>query len=98
MTTIASYFSGARIFLAAFLTVERMVNAIESVEDLSRQIDVRYGVVRGGATQEFFEVECHSIEEDQLFFFPSPISEIRCEDLSTNVDIYATERRCLRPQ
>ena len=32
-----------------------MVTPIESVEDLARQTDIRYGVVRGGATQSFFE-------------------------------------------
>ena len=43
-------------FLAAFLTVERMVTPIESVEDLARQTEIRYGVMRGGSTQEFFDV------------------------------------------
>ncbi len=33
-----------------------MVTPIESVEDLARQTDIKYGVVRGGATQAFFEV------------------------------------------
>ncbi|CAF3808094.1 unnamed protein product [Rotaria sordida] len=40
---------------AAFLTVGRMVTSIESVEDLARQREIKYGVVRGGATQAFFE-------------------------------------------
>ncbi|CAF0851429.1 unnamed protein product [Adineta ricciae] len=44
-----------RIFLAAFLTVERMVTPIESVEDLARQTEIKYGVLRGGATQHFFD-------------------------------------------
>ena len=45
-----------RTFLAAFLTVERMVTPIESVEDLARQTEIKYGVLRGGATQHFFDV------------------------------------------
>jgi hypothetical protein len=43
-------------FSAAFLTVERMVTPIESVEDLARQTEIKYGVMRGGATQSFFDV------------------------------------------
>lgn len=53
--------------LAAFLTVERMVSAIESVEDLARQTDIRYGVVRGGATQQFFAVR--SVHHDRMIIF-----------------------------
>lgn len=45
------------IILAAFLTVERMVNSVESVEDLARQTDIKYGVLRGGSTQAFFDVK-----------------------------------------
>jgi cytochrome c oxidase assembly factor CtaG len=48
------------LFSAAFLTVERMVTPIESVEDLARQTDIRYGVVRGGSTQAFFAVIVYS--------------------------------------
>lgn len=44
------------MFSAAFLTVERMGTPIESVEDLARQTKIKYGVVRGGSTQAFFEV------------------------------------------
>lgn len=42
--------------LAAFLTVERMVAPIESADQLSKQTKIQYGVVDGGATQEFFKV------------------------------------------
>ena len=51
---------GTFFFLAAFLTVERMVTPIESVEDLARQTEIRYGVMRGGSTQEFFDVSIFS--------------------------------------
>ncbi|UJR30873.1 hypothetical protein I4U23_018386 [Adineta vaga] len=44
-----------RLVATAFLTVERMVTPIESVEDLARQTEIKYGVLRGGATQHFFD-------------------------------------------
>ncbi|UJR15747.1 hypothetical protein I4U23_002682 [Adineta vaga] len=51
MILVSSYTAN----LAAFLTVERMVTPIESAEDLARQTKIRYGIVRGGSTQSFFE-------------------------------------------
>jgi hypothetical protein len=44
------------MFIAAFLTVTRMVTSIESVEDLASHPQMKYGLVRGGSTQAFFEV------------------------------------------
>lgn len=44
------------LFLAAFLTVEKLVNPIESAEDLSKQTKIKYGVVAGGSTEQFFKV------------------------------------------
>ncbi|XP_047476001.1 glutamate receptor 1-like [Penaeus chinensis] len=41
--------------LAAFLTVERMVTPIKSVDDLARQTEVEYGTLNGGSSKEFFE-------------------------------------------
>jgi len=40
--------------LAAFLTVEKLVTPIETVEDLAKQTDIRYGTLRGGSTMAFF--------------------------------------------
>ncbi|CAF0837193.1 unnamed protein product [Adineta ricciae] len=40
--------------LAAFLTVEKLVNPIESAEDLSKQNKIKYGVVENGSTEQFF--------------------------------------------
>ncbi|UXI22280.1 uncharacterized protein NH340_JMT08223 [Sarcoptes scabiei] len=40
--------------LAAFLTVERMVNPIESAEDLSKQTKIPYGCLKSGSTEAFF--------------------------------------------
>jgi hypothetical protein len=33
-----------------------MVTPIESVDDLARQTEIKYGIVRGGSTQTFFDV------------------------------------------
>ncbi|UJR21339.1 hypothetical protein I4U23_024433 [Adineta vaga] len=41
--------------LVAFLTVEKLVAPIESVEDLAKQHDIKYGSVRNGTTSAFFE-------------------------------------------
>ncbi len=42
--------------LAAFLTVELMINPIESAEQLARQTEIQYGAVETGSTKEFFRV------------------------------------------
>lgn len=42
--------------LAAFLTMDRMDATIGSVEDLARQTEVKYGVLKGGSTANFFKV------------------------------------------
>ena len=44
--------------LAAYLTVERMTNPIQSYEDLARQTKVKYGTIKSGSTRDFFEVSC----------------------------------------
>ncbi|CAF0743263.1 unnamed protein product [Adineta steineri] len=40
--------------LAAFLTVEKLVNPIESAEDLAKQTKIKYGLVQSGSTEQFF--------------------------------------------
>ena len=40
--------------LAAFLTVEKLVTPIETVEDLAKQTEIRYGTLKGGSTMAFF--------------------------------------------
>ena len=45
-----------RLFAAAFLTVEKLVNPIESVEDLAAQSKISYGALEGGSTMTFFRV------------------------------------------
>ncbi|KAJ6638984.1 Glutamate receptor ionotropic, kainate 2 [Pseudolycoriella hygida] len=41
--------------LAAFLTMERMDESIESAEDLAKQSTIKYGAVIGGSTLAFFQ-------------------------------------------
>lgn len=41
--------------LAAFLTVETLERPIESVSDLAKQNEIKYGSVKGGSTAGFFE-------------------------------------------
>lgn len=45
------------LLIAAFLTVQRMQTPIENVEDLASQSTIRYGVQRGGSTENFFRVK-----------------------------------------
>ena len=42
--------------LAAFLTVERMLTPIESADDLAHQTEIQYGTLKGGSTEQFFQV------------------------------------------
>lgn len=41
--------------LAAFLTMSRMGETIESAEDLAKQQKIQYGAVKGGSTMQFFK-------------------------------------------
>lgn len=41
--------------LAAFLTVERMVTPINSVDELAQQTEIEYGALVGGSTLSFFK-------------------------------------------
>ncbi|GFO45439.1 glutamate receptor [Plakobranchus ocellatus] len=41
--------------LAAFLTIERMIQPIESADDLAEQTDIAYGMLETGTTRVFFE-------------------------------------------
>uniref|UniRef100_A0A131YWC8 Glutamate receptor, ionotropic kainate 2 n=1 Tax=Rhipicephalus appendiculatus TaxID=34631 RepID=A0A131YWC8_RHIAP len=49
--------------LASFLTRERLKSPIESVEDLAKQTEIRYGCVRSGSTQAFFQESKHETYE-----------------------------------
>ncbi|XP_077486226.1 glutamate receptor ionotropic, kainate 2-like [Amblyomma americanum] len=49
--------------LTAFLTRERLHSPMESVEDLAKQSEVRFGCVRSGSTQAFFKESKHETYE-----------------------------------
>ncbi|KAM9727602.1 glutamate receptor ionotropic, delta-1-like isoform 2-T4 [Menidia menidia] len=54
--------------LAAYLTVSRMDNAVRSLQDLSKQMDVVYGTVRDSAVYEYFRVKgTNPLEQDSTF-------------------------------
>jgi len=57
MIMISSYTAN----LAAFLTVERTVSPISSVEDLSKQTKIKYGSYGSGSTTSFFRVRFASV-------------------------------------
>jgi len=47
---VASYTAN----LTAYLTIERMASSAQTADELSRQTDIEYGAVLGGATFDFF--------------------------------------------
>ncbi|XP_077995962.1 glutamate receptor ionotropic, kainate 2-like [Glandiceps talaboti] len=63
--------------LAAFLTVTRMANPIQSLEDLAYQQKVVYGTIEGSSLQKFFEKRAHVGIYERMWNFmthvnPSP--------------------------
>lgn len=62
MIIVSSYTAN----LAAFLTVERMVNPIENAEDLAAQTNIAYGTLDSGTTMTFFRVS-NAIIKIQIF-------------------------------
>ncbi|XP_053398088.1 glutamate receptor ionotropic, kainate 2-like [Mercenaria mercenaria] len=55
--------------LAAFLTVERMVSPIESVDDLAKQTKIKYGTISSGSTKAFFQICKEGIEHGECKMF-----------------------------
>lgn len=55
--------------LAAFLTMERMDAPIGGVEDLANQNKIKYGVMRGGSTANFFRVSLIIKTKKEMFNF-----------------------------
>ncbi|XP_030751235.1 glutamate receptor ionotropic, kainate 2-like [Sitophilus oryzae] len=47
--------------MAAFLTVQKSANTINNVEDLANQNKVKYGIMKGGSTEEFFKYSNDSL-------------------------------------
>lgn len=75
------------MFVAAFLTVQRMQTPIENAEDLASQTKIAYGVQRGGSTENFFRVRFSSIFKTFNRCFLWRIG-INYSDLRTYVELY----------
>lgn len=58
--------------LAAFLTIERMDVSINSVDDLAKQTEIRYGITANGSTQSFFSVSINqsNVYPGQIYYIP----------------------------
>uniref|UniRef100_T1IX33 Glutamate receptor n=1 Tax=Strigamia maritima TaxID=126957 RepID=T1IX33_STRMM len=54
--------------LAAVLTVERMVTTINSAEDLAKQTEIKYGLLKGGSTEDFFKNSKNPIYQRMWMF------------------------------
>ena len=65
--------------LAAFLTVERMDNPIESVEDLAKQNKIPYGCLQSGSTQAFFKNSNFSTYARMWSFMESHVPSVFVE-------------------
>ncbi|XP_076250040.1 glutamate receptor ionotropic, kainate 2-like isoform X2 [Rhynchophorus ferrugineus] len=47
--------------MAAFLTMQKEVDVINNVEELANQNKIKYGIMKGGSTQEFFRYSNNSL-------------------------------------
>ena len=56
--------------LTSFLTMERMKSPIESVDDLAKQTEIKYGTIKGGSTMTFFRVCSFCENVGPFFLFP----------------------------
>ena len=72
--------------LAAFLTVERMVNPIESAEDLAKQTKIHYGTVKSGSTEAFFKNSNFSTYARMWSFMESTRPSVFVETKSKGVE------------
>ncbi|CAF0962275.1 unnamed protein product [Adineta ricciae] len=62
--------------LVAFLTVEKLVTPIESVEDLAKQHEIKYGSLRNGTTAAFFEKSNITAYQDMWAMMQRSSSEV----------------------
>lgn len=83
--------------LAAFLTVERMVNPIESAEDLSKQTKIPYGCVKSGSTEAFFKNSNFSTYARMWSFMESYRPSVFVESNSKGVERVKKGRLSLNP-
>ncbi|UJR28098.1 hypothetical protein I4U23_009353 [Adineta vaga] len=62
--------------LVAFLTVEKLVTPIETVEDLAKQHEIKYGSLRNGTTAAFFEKSNITAYQDMWAMMQRSSSEV----------------------
>ncbi|KAH9381582.1 hypothetical protein HPB48_005273 [Haemaphysalis longicornis] len=92
--------------LASFLTRERLRSPIESVDDLAKQSEIRYGCVRSGSTQAFFKESKHetyermwqTMKEDLVSSNAEGVARVEAGGYaflmeSTSIE-YVVQRRC----
>lgn len=72
--------------LAAFLTVERMDNPIQSADDLAKQTKVLYGCLKSGSTRAFFQKSNYTTYARMWSFMESRRAETLLESNSKGVE------------
>lgn len=72
--------------LAAFLTVERMDNPIQSADDLAKQTKVLYGCLKSGSTRAFFQRSNYTTYARMWSFMESRRAETLLESNSKGVE------------
>lgn len=65
--------------MAAFLTKEHMEESFKDVEELSKESNLRYGLMKGGSTEAFFKVNINEFSIYAFTFnhFFRPIEEFK---------------------
>lgn len=72
--------------LAAFLTVERMDNPIQSADDLAKQTKVLYGCLKSGSTRSFFQKSNYTTYARMWSFMESRRAETLLDSNSKGVE------------
>jgi len=72
--------------LAAFLTVERMDNPIQSADDLAKQTKVLYGCLKSGSTRAFFQRSNYTTYARMWSFMESRRAETLLDSNSKGVE------------
>ena len=67
--------------------MEKLVNPIESADDLAKQTKIKYGVVQGGSTEQFFRVNIDSFSSVFTLFHFYHLG-IKYSSISIDVEVY----------
>ncbi|ESO90626.1 hypothetical protein LOTGIDRAFT_163822 [Lottia gigantea] len=81
LITISSYTAN----LAAFLTIERMLTPIESADDLSKQTEIKYGMITSGTTKEFFKNSAVATYA-RMWNYMSTTPDVMVESIQEGID------------